>query len=179
MLATWTIGNFLAINQALHPGLVLALGRRSVTLMAGLATICLSCASTWARPGAWEQEQILLAGENLCDLIISAIRWVGSSRFRRVQFYTDNDRVRCNLLLMARDINIVRIEKDGPDGIIVTFSDGTFGAYVVEELLALRPHREQVQVESIPSAKEKGIAVVPRSLDQVLQSHGIPRHRGK
>jgi hypothetical protein len=53
---------------------------------------------------------------------------------------------------MASDINIIRVEEDGPDGIIVTFSDGTFGAYVVEELLELRPHRETVQVESRPTA---------------------------
>jgi hypothetical protein len=36
---------------------------------------------------------------------------------------------------MAGDINIIRVEEDGPDGIIVTFSDRTFGAYVVEEFL--------------------------------------------
>ena len=79
---------------------------------------------------------------------------------------------------MASDTRIINVEKDGPDGIIVALSDGTVGAYVVEELLELRPYREQVQVESIPSAKEKGIVVVP-SLDQVLHSHGIPRHHGK
>ena len=80
---------------------------------------------------------------------------------------------------MASDTRIINVEKDDPDGIIVTFSDGTVGAYVVEELLELRPYREQVQVESIPSAKENGVVAVPRSLDQVLHSHGIPRHRGK
>jgi hypothetical protein len=53
---------------------------------------------------------------------------------------------------MANDINIIRVEKDGSDGIIVTFSDGTFGAYVVLELLELRPHRETVQFESRPTA---------------------------
>jgi hypothetical protein len=79
---------------------------------------------------------------------------------------------------MASETRIINVEKDDPDG-IVTFSDGTVGAYVVEELLDLRPYREQVQVGSIPSAKEKCIAEVPRSLDQVLHSHGIPRHRGK
>jgi hypothetical protein len=35
---------------------------------------------------------------------------------------------------MASDINIIRVEEDGPHGIIVTFSDRRFGAYVVEEL---------------------------------------------
>jgi len=80
---------------------------------------------------------------------------------------------------MASDTRIINVEKDGPDGIIVALSDGTVGAYVVEELLELRSYREQVQVESILSAKEKSIPVVPRSLDQVLHSHGIPRHHGK
>jgi hypothetical protein len=36
------------------------------------------------------------------------------------------------------------VKQDDEDGVIVTFSDGTIGAYVVEELLELRPHREQV-----------------------------------
>jgi hypothetical protein len=39
-------------------------------------------------------------------------------------------------------IHILQAEIDGPDGLIVTFSDGTQGAYVVEELLELRPCRE-------------------------------------
>jgi hypothetical protein len=39
-------------------------------------------------------------------------------------------------------IKITSVERDGDDGLIVTFSDGTTGAYVVEELLELRPHRE-------------------------------------
>jgi len=42
-----------------------------------------------------------------------------------------------------KDIKILKIEQDGDDGLIVTFSDGTVGAYVVEELLELRPHRDQ------------------------------------
>jgi hypothetical protein len=84
--------------------------------------------------------------------LFPAIRYVSSSRFRRVQFYTDSDRARRRLVPMASDISIIRVEKDGPDGIIVTFSDGTFGANVVEELLELRPHRETVQVESRPTA---------------------------
>jgi hypothetical protein len=39
-------------------------------------------------------------------------------------------------------IQILSVEKDGEDGLIVAFSDGTEGAYVVEELLALRPCRQ-------------------------------------
>jgi hypothetical protein len=46
--------------------------------------------------------------------------------------------------------SILKIEKDGPDGLIVTFSDGTTAGYVVEELLALRPIREAV-AESMDS----------------------------
>jgi hypothetical protein len=56
---------------------------------------------------------------------------------------------------MLSDINIVRVEEEGPDVIIVTFSDRTLGAYVVEELLELRPHRETAQVESRPGPRGK------------------------
>ena len=48
---------------------------------------------------------------------------------------------------MANDIEIVHVEREDAYGIIVTFSDRTIGAYVVEELLELRPHREPVKVE--------------------------------
>jgi hypothetical protein len=41
-------------------------------------------------------------------------------------------------------IQILSVEKDGEDGLIVAFSDGTTGAYVVEELLGLRPCRQQL-----------------------------------
>jgi hypothetical protein len=43
---------------------------------------------------------------------------------------------------VEEEIQILKAEVDGPDGLIVTFSDGTQGAYVVEELLELRPVRE-------------------------------------
>jgi hypothetical protein len=43
---------------------------------------------------------------------------------------------------MANPITILTVEKDAPDGLILTFSDGTTSAYVVEEMLELRPHRE-------------------------------------
>jgi len=46
---------------------------------------------------------------------------------------------------MAGEIHILEVEKDGEDGLIVTFSDGTIGGYVVEELLELRPIREAVK----------------------------------
>lgn len=47
---------------------------------------------------------------------------------------------------MASGTKIIRVEQDGPDGLIVTFSDGTIGAYVVEELLELKLDRELVEV---------------------------------
>jgi hypothetical protein len=43
---------------------------------------------------------------------------------------------------MAYPIQILSTELDGTDGLIVTFSDGTSDAYVAEELLELRPHRQ-------------------------------------
>ena len=43
---------------------------------------------------------------------------------------------------MISEIEIVRVEKDGSDGLVVTFSDRTVAGYVVEELLQLRPCRE-------------------------------------
>ncbi len=36
-------------------------------------------------------------------------------------------------------IRIVKVEQDGEDGLLVTFSDETIAGYVVEELLELRP----------------------------------------
>lgn len=41
-------------------------------------------------------------------------------------------------------IGIVKVEQDGTDGVLVTFSDGTIAGFVVEELLDLRPVREKV-----------------------------------
>jgi len=45
-----------------------------------------------------------------------------------------------NMLVSTR---ILTAEPDGDDGLIVTFSDGTTAGYVVEELLVLRPCREE------------------------------------
>ena len=46
---------------------------------------------------------------------------------------------------MSTETQIDKVEKDGEDGVIVTFSDGTTCGYVVEELLDLRPIREKVK----------------------------------
>ena len=43
---------------------------------------------------------------------------------------------------MVDKTRILKVERDGEDGLIVTFSDGTKAGYVVEELIRLRPHRE-------------------------------------
>jgi hypothetical protein len=39
-------------------------------------------------------------------------------------------------------IKILSAEREGDDGLLVNFSDHSSAGYVVEELLALRPHRE-------------------------------------
>jgi hypothetical protein len=39
-------------------------------------------------------------------------------------------------------ISLIGVRLDGEDGVIIDFSDGTTAAYVVEELLDLRPYRE-------------------------------------
>jgi hypothetical protein len=46
-------------------------------------------------------------------------------------------------------IRILAVELDGDDGLVVTFSDGTTGAYVAEELLELRPYRDKPKKEKI------------------------------
>ena len=50
---------------------------------------------------------------------------------------------RFTVIVMSKDLEIVSVEIDGADGLIVAFSDGTQGAYVIEELLGLRPNRER------------------------------------
>jgi hypothetical protein len=46
--------------------------------------------------------------------------------------------------------HILSAEKDGKDGVLVRFSDGTITGYVVEELLPLRPVREKVEESKAP-----------------------------
>jgi hypothetical protein len=59
---------------------------------------------------------------------------------------------------MAGEIRIVSVQMDSEDGVIVTFSDGTVGGYVVEELLELRPIRESVR-----EAKGQNLPQVPET----------------
>lgn len=56
---------------------------------------------------------------------------------------------------MAETIKILTTEFDGDDGLIVTFSDKTTGAYVVEELLELRPYRERVKTKTVVKVTTK------------------------
>jgi hypothetical protein len=55
---------------------------------------------------------------------------------------------------MSVPIQILTAERDGNDGLIVTFSDGTTGAYVVEELLELRPFRT-VPLSRVPPRRSR------------------------
>jgi hypothetical protein len=41
-------------------------------------------------------------------------------------------------------IKIIKVEQEGDDGVLVTYSDGTIAGYVVEELLALGSMRDKV-----------------------------------
>jgi hypothetical protein len=59
---------------------------------------------------------------------------------------------------MTNAVRITSVEMDGEDGLIVTFSDRTTGAYAVEDLLGLQVLREPVE-------KSKG-----QDLEQVPQS---------
>jgi hypothetical protein len=64
------------------------------------------------------------------------------------QFRTDGAaRTDVNRFMPEPNITILTAEIDGDDGVIVRFSDGTTGAYVIEELLELRPFREQSKTE--------------------------------
>jgi hypothetical protein len=54
---------------------------------------------------------------------------------------------------MKKTLHLLAVELDGHDGIIATFSDGTRGGYVIEELLALRPIRERVEIKKTPRVK--------------------------
>ena len=50
---------------------------------------------------------------------------------------------------MNGGIQILAVELDGCDGLVVTFSDGTTGGFVIEELFELRPVRERVRTKKI------------------------------
>jgi hypothetical protein len=52
-------------------------------------------------------------------------------------------------------ISLIGVRIDGVDGVIIDFSDGTTAAYVVEELLDLRPFRESTTFSSQISDPER------------------------
>ena len=56
---------------------------------------------------------------------------------------------------MHDSLHIFTAERDGDDGLIVKFSDGTTGAYVVEELLELRPFRERIETKKTQNSPKK------------------------
>jgi hypothetical protein len=83
--------------------------------------------------------------------------------FSRIQLHIFNGRPVSNLNRqpfppreivseMKKEIQLLAVELDGKDGLVVTFSDGTTGGYVVEELLGLRPIRERVKIKKIKNA---------------------------
>jgi hypothetical protein len=51
-------------------------------------------------------------------------------------------------------IRISSVEQDGDEGLIVKFSDGTTAGYVVEELLELRPARQQARKPKDPDPRQ-------------------------
>ena len=51
---------------------------------------------------------------------------------------------------------LLAVELDGDDGLVVTFSDGTIGAYVAEELRELRPYRERLRNKKMHNVPAKG-----------------------
>jgi len=53
---------------------------------------------------------------------------------------------------MSSEIEITAVEQDGSDGIVVTFSDGTIGGYLVQELVKLRPRRNWTVPHETPIA---------------------------
>jgi hypothetical protein len=61
---------------------------------------------------------------------------------------------------MSDSIRILTVEPDGDDGLIVTFSDGTTAGYVVEELLDLRPCREQTTEPTALGKPSSGLRLV-------------------
>ena len=71
---------------------------------------------------------------------------------------------------MASYIHILEVVKDGDDGLIVTFSDGTVGGCVVEELLELRPVREKAK-------KPKARTLGAKATNPLLRPYPSTRQR--
>lgn len=61
------------------------------------------------------------------------------SKIERIQSGNGN-------IFSAMPLQILTVEKDGGDGVLVTFSDGTTAGYIAEELASLRPVREKSEL---------------------------------
>jgi hypothetical protein len=69
-------------------------------------------------------------------------------------------------------IGILAVERDGDDGVIITFSDGTSAGFVVEELLELRPYRGQTEdTAHRPIVRRPGVALTQNA----HTLHAVPR----
>jgi hypothetical protein len=55
---------------------------------------------------------------------------------------------------MTHSVTILTVKRDDGDGLFVTFSDGTCAGYVAEELLSLRPAREETSEQVVPVSDE-------------------------
>jgi hypothetical protein len=80
------------------------------------------------------------------DALFRSLALIKKALFAVFKIARSPTQPRVTLFVMAEEIHIVKVEKDGEDGLIVTFSDGTTGGYVVEELLSLRPIREPLDM---------------------------------
>jgi hypothetical protein len=48
-------------------------------------------------------------------------------------------------------VKVIDVQRDGDDGILVTFSDDTIAGYLLQELMALRPYRESSRTNGASS----------------------------
>lgn len=81
----------------------------------------------------------------VCPFQSSELGWAFSDQFR--SFLISNrkgGRLEGHEATTKMDaVYIVKVEQEGEDGVLVTFSDGTIAGYVAEELIELRPIREK------------------------------------
>jgi hypothetical protein len=68
-----------------------------------------------------------------------------------VRYCTDTARCSLESGLIVDEIQIIKVEIDGDDGIIVTFSDGTSESYVVEELRSSGPIANEWTIRPLAS----------------------------
>jgi len=70
---------------------------------------------------------------------------LGISHFAMSKMEQPADAKTSNLFQRDCPILIMTVERENPDGIIATSSDGTTAAFLVEELLQPRPRREPTE----------------------------------